>query len=87
MHGPREVLNALQWRDHALHEAVIHYVHRGAPNDARVVPGSDVVELGRSFMGLRDPRAGVTMIPYHRVFRIERGDSCVWERRGHEGDG
>lgn len=84
MHGPREVLNEMKWREHALDEAEIHYVHRGAPNDTRVVRGGAVVDLGRSFFTLRDPRrpGGEASIPYHRVFRITRGDDEVWRRRG-----
>lgn len=80
MHGPREALNELKWRLDALHEAEIHYVHRGAPSDSRVVQGARIVELGRSFFTLRD-RRGVTSIPYHRVYRIERGGETVWKRR------
>lgn len=88
MRGPREVLNEMRWREGALGDAVVRYVHRGAPGDERAVRGADVVELGRSFFGVRDARTpgGVSMIPYHRVFRIERRDgSPVWDRRDREG--
>lgn len=85
MWGPREVLNELKWRHGALEEAVIHYVHRGAPNDERVVGGADVLRLETSFLILRD-RHGEASIPYHRVFRILRGGEVVWERapRAHD---
>lgn len=80
MHGPREVLNDLKWHEHALAEAEITFVHRGAPGDVKHVSGADVVDLGRSFFGLRE-RHGVSSIPYHRVVRIERRGALVWERR------
>ena len=82
MRGPREVLNELKWREDALAEAEVWYVHRGAPGDARVVPGGAVADLQRSFLVLRED-GRETMIPYHRVFRIARGGRSVWERRGH----
>lgn len=86
MRGPREVLNELKWRWGDLDEAVIHYVHRGAPGDARVAQGSRILELGRSFLILRD-RHGPAYIPYHRVFRIERGDELLWARAPRMRDG
>jgi hypothetical protein len=77
MRGPREVLNELKWKEHALDDALVWYVHRGAPGDARAVSGRDVRALGASFLELGD-----ASIPYHRVFRIERpAGTVVWERR------
>ena len=80
MHGPREVLNELKWRHDALAEAEVWYVHRGAPNDTRIVRGGEIVALHHSFLELRS-RHGPAMIPYHRVFRIDRGGGPIWERR------
>ena len=82
--GPRSTLNELRWRHDALEEAVIHYVHRGAPGDRAILRGEDITELGRSFITVvRDGEE--SMIPYHRVFRIDRAEEVIWERRGHEG--
>lgn len=81
MHGPREVLNGLKWRDGALDEAILTFVHRGAPGDVKVVEGRDVTKVGRSFFALRERRGRTTSIPYHRVVRIERDGALVWERR------
>jgi hypothetical protein len=75
LRGPREVLNELKWRDGALDEALVWYVHRGAPGDARAVRGGEIRGLGTSFLELED-----ASIPYHRVFRIERAGAVVWER-------
>ena len=57
------------------------YVHRGAPGDVRIVAGSEIAELGPSFMELRSEGPMPAMIPYHRVLRIELDGSPVWERR------
>ena len=84
MWGPREVLNELRWRLDDLEGALVRYVHRGAPGDARAVAGSDVLRMEHSFLVLRDARRGETRIPYHRVFRVEHRGDVVWERRGWE---
>lgn len=77
--GPRATLNELKWRFDALEEATIHYEHRGAPDDAAMASGADVVDLGRSFITLERDLETVK-IPYHRVFKIDRGDEEVFHR-------
>lgn len=87
LQGPRAQLNELKWHHDALDEAVVHYVHRGAPGDRAVIEGADILELGRSFITLRTPE-GEGQIPYHRVFRIDRGQETIWERsQMHEDQG
>lgn len=80
VHGPREVLNEMKWRTHDLERALIHYVHRGAPGDERVVTGAEIVSLGHSFMELRSAGPLPAMIPYHRIVLIERDGETVWRR-------
>jgi hypothetical protein len=72
----RDALNDLKWNAQRLHEAVVTYVHRGAPGDERAVPGGEIVALRPSFFDLRDGAS----IPYHRVLRIALGGQVVWER-------
>ena len=69
---PRQVLNVLRWKPgDDLSEAWITYVHRGTPGDEMTVPGSDVVELERSFFVTKEAK-----IPYHRIKLIRyRGRS------------
>ena len=62
---PREVLNEIKWRHNALDEALVTYVHRGAPGDVLTISGKDIVELGRSFFSTSE-----ATIPYHRIVRI-----------------
>lgn len=89
MHGPREVLNELKWREgEDLADARIWYIHRGAPGDTRIIPGDAVEELGRSALEVRAPAeratGGRAHIPYHRVYRIDYRGQPRWVRRGHE---
>lgn len=79
MTNPRDLLNELKWRHHALDDALIHYRHRGAPGDAKDLTGGDIITLGRSFIHTRG-RHGTVSIPYHRVLAIERDGHTVWRR-------
>lgn len=69
---PREVLNRLKWAEgESLDEAIIWYIHRGAPGDNIRISGSSVLSLGRIFFETSE-----ASIPYHRVLRIDyRGDT------------
>jgi hypothetical protein len=72
----KDVLSELKWRnDRDLDDAIIHYVHRGAPNDVKAVPGSEIQDLESSFFSTFE-----AMIPYHRIFRIDYQDSVIFER-------
>lgn len=75
----RDALNELVWRHDALDEVVVWYIHRGAPDDHRAMPGDRILGLGHSFMHIEGPRGG-THIPYHRILRVERNGRPVWLR-------
>jgi len=76
METPRDILNELKWRyKTSLDEAKIYYIHRGAPGDYRVMIGSEIEELNRSFIKTEE-----SQIPYHRVFKIEYEEEIVFER-------
>jgi uncharacterized protein (UPF0248 family) len=74
----KDVLNELRWRkDRRLTDAVICYVHRGAPGDERRISGADIRELGSSFFSTSE-----ATVPYHRIFRIEYAGEIIFERPG-----
>lgn len=76
MANPRDVLNELKWRQgFDLEKAEIWYVHRGAPNDTKVISGGDVVNLEKSFM-----QTTTAMIPYHRIFKIVYDGEVIFKR-------
>jgi uncharacterized protein (UPF0248 family) len=77
---PREILNELKWReDRNLSKAEIWYVHRGAPNDTKIISGDEILDLEHSFMVLED-----ASIPYHRIFKIKYEDRVIFEREKKE---
>jgi len=76
MPNPKDVLNELKWRkSFELEKAEIWYIHRGAPNDTKIISGKEVVKLGKSFM-----QTNTAMIPYHRVFKIVYGEDIIFMR-------
>ena len=78
--GPREVLNKLKWGGgDELQSARVTILHRGAPNDKRVIEGSDILELGRGFMRVVSPEGEVD-IPYHRILQIEARGEILWRK-------
>ncbi len=72
----RETLNRLKWKEGAgLSDVVIHFVSRGEPNDEGIVAGSEIISIGTSGI-----ETATRMIPYHRISRIVRGGTTVFER-------
>jgi len=73
----REVLNRLKWTQGVgLNDVVVKYVHRGAPGDELSINGTQIIELGSSFMEL----AGA-QIPYHRITTITYNEEVLYEKR------
>ena len=76
MTNPRDVLNELKWKeDSNLNLAEIWYIHRGAPDDTKVISGKNVVKLEKSFM-----QTNAAMIPYHRIFKIVYNGKTIFKR-------
>lgn len=73
---PREVLNRLRWTEgESLKDAVIWYVHRGAPGDVLKIAGDRLRSLGRGFFETDE-----AMIPYHRILRIDYRGRTLFEK-------
>ncbi len=76
MTNPRDILNELKWKqDCDLNQAEIWYIHRGAPNDTKIMSGKDIIRLDKSFI-----QTSTAMIPYHRVFKILYEKKVIFER-------
>ncbi|HIJ16694.1 MAG TPA: DUF504 domain-containing protein [Thermoplasmata archaeon] len=73
---PREVLNRLRWTEgESLDEAVIWYIHRGAPGDNIRIHGTALRSLGRTFFETEE-----ASIPYHRILRIDYRGETLFEK-------
>jgi hypothetical protein len=69
-----EILNEIKWTKD-LNKAEVWYLHRGAPDDTKILEGKDILNIGRSF--IETPTAS---IPYHRIFKIVYEGKTVFER-------
>jgi uncharacterized protein (UPF0248 family) len=76
---PRDIFNEIKWR-FDLSRCKIYYIHRGAPGDVKIVEGSEIKNIDRSFLILEGAVEDV-YIPYHRIFRIEFDGAPVYERK------
>ena len=73
---PREVLNRLRWTEgESLREAVVWYVHRGAPGNVWKIAGASIISLGRGFFDTDE-----ATIPYHRILRIDYNGRILFEK-------
>lgn len=73
---PREVLNRLRWTEgESLREAVVWYVHRGAPGNVKKIAGASIISLGRGFFDTDE-----ATIPYHRILRIDYRGRILFEK-------
>ena len=78
--SPRLVLNEIKWKGYDLGKCRIYYIHRGAPDDTKIVNGDAIKDISLGFMILEGVVQDV-YIPYHRIFKIEFEDNVVYERR------
>ena len=76
MTNPRDILNELKWKKNCdLTQAEIWYIHRGAPNDTKIISGKNILKLEKSFM-----ETTTAMIPYHRIFKITYKEKIIFKR-------
>jgi uncharacterized protein (UPF0248 family) len=76
---PRDIFNEIKWR-FDLSKCKIYYIHRGAPGDMKIVDGSMIKNIEKSFLVLRGI-AEDAYIPYHRITRIEFEAKTVFDRK------
>ena len=76
MKNPREILNEYKLKkDYEIEDLEIWYVHRGAPNDTKIITGKDIIKIEKTFM-----KTNTAMIPYHRIFKIIYKEKTVFKR-------
>ncbi len=77
-----EELNRLKWTG-KLPGAKITIIHRGAPDNQKLVLGGNITEIKKGhFMCLDDETGNETYIPMHRVLSIELEGKILWRKRG-----
>ena len=77
MKNPRDILNELKWRKkYDMQKAEIWYVHRGAPNNTKIISGQEIISIEKSFM-----QTNTAMITYHRVIKIVYNREIIFKRQ------
>ena len=70
----RDLLNEIKWTK-KLEHVEIWYLHRGAPNNTKILSGKEITALGRSFL-----ETTTATIPYHRITKILYEGKTVFDR-------
>ena len=74
------MLNREKWAsDAGLGGLEVVILHRGAPGDLKVIKGESIADVAPRAMIVRE-EGEETVIPYHRVRIIRRGDTVIWRR-------
>ncbi|MEW6069292.1 MAG: RNA repair domain-containing protein [Candidatus Thermoplasmatota archaeon] len=69
-------MSKFKWTGKDFSKVEIWYLHRGAKNDTKIISGSEILQLGKSFFELSE-----ASIPYHRIRKIFYDGELVWERK------
>ena len=70
----KDILNEIKWTKD-LEKAEIWYIHRGAPNDTKIITGKDIVTIGKSYFN-----TATATTPYHRIIKIVYEGKTLFER-------
>jgi uncharacterized protein (UPF0248 family) len=76
---PRDIFNEIKWR-FDLAKCKIYYIHRGAPGDMKIVDGSIIKNIDKSFLVIQGVGEDA-YIPYHRITRIDYEDKLIFDRK------
>jgi uncharacterized protein len=79
MNKIRDILNELKWRKKFIfQDTQIYYIHRGAPNNTKIINGSEITSIDKTFIETRE-----SMIPHHRIFKITYHKHILFDRKKH----
>lgn len=76
MNTIRDILNELKWRQNYVFKDVrIYYIHRGAPNNTKIITGDEILFIGKTFLQTVE-----AFIPHHRIFKIMYQEKLLFDR-------
>lgn len=76
MNKIRDTLNELKWRrKYVFNDTKIYYIHRGAPQNTKIITGADILSIDKTFLRTVD-----AMIPHHRIFKIVYHQKTLFDR-------
>ena len=74
-----QTLNKLKWTG-KLDRCEVVILHRGAPQDRKIITGDKITEVKKSYFSYDSGREDVT-IPLHRILEIRMDGKIVWKRK------
>jgi uncharacterized protein (UPF0248 family) len=75
MSSIRDLLNEIKWTKD-LNKTKIWYIHRGAIDDTKIISGSKIKAIGKSFID-----TDTASIPFHRIFKIVYNKKVIFKRK------
>jgi len=76
MNRIRDILNEIKWKAQTtLDDVEIYYIHRGAIYDTKIIKGSEIIDIHKTFIETAE-----AMIPHHRIFQIKYKGNVVFKR-------
>ena len=78
----KRILDMLQWHPEMdIEKCQVTYLHRGTENNLKTIPATDIEGLEGGFMIMFDG----SMVPYHRVIKIECENRLIWKKGPKKG--
>ena len=78
----KRILDMLRWHpEMKMENCRVTYLHRGSAGDLKTSPATDIQTLEGGFMIMIDG----TMIPYHRIVKIECDKRVIWDKSPKKG--
>ena len=78
----KRILDMLQWHPEMdIEKCQVTYLHRGTENNLETIPATDIEGLEGGFMIMFDG----SMVPYHRVIKIECENRLIWKKGPKKG--
>ncbi len=78
----KRILDMLQWHPEMdIEKCQVTYLHRGTENNLKTIPATDIEGLEGGFMIMFDG----SMVPYHRVVKIECENRLIWKKGPKKG--
>lgn len=83
-HPLKNLLNRMFWdkREDPRHYEVT-FIHRGAPKNLKVINGSTITKVGKSWITYSSEDEGETVIPFHRIVEVRNVETgfVAWRSR------
>ncbi len=77
-------LNRIKWTG-TLDRCEVVILHRGVEGDRKIIQGSDITELKRSYFCYKKWGGRETCIPLHRVLEIRIEGKAIWKSKKEYG--